>query len=69
MNYYKNFMGLHGFPTAMQLSRISFTTTEPAPIITLFPTCTGPIIVTLAPSATLLPIVGLPFSVFPSVVQ
>ena len=41
----------------------------PAATVTLFPTCTGPIIVTLAPSDTLLPIVGLPLSVLPSVVQ
>lgn len=58
-------MGLHGFQQQCSYLEYLFTTTEPAaPIITLFPTCTGPIIVTLAPSATLLPIVGLPFSVF-----
>lgn len=58
-----------GTPATVQLSGTSFTTTAPAATVTLFPICTGPIIVTLAPSDTLLPIVGLPLSVFPSVVQ
>lgn len=53
----------------MQLSGISLTTTVPAPIVTLFPIRTLPIMITFAPRDTLLPSVGRPFSVFPNVVK
>lgn len=49
---------LAGLPTATELSGISFTTTEPAPMVTLFPIFTLPIITTFAPSDTLFPITG-----------
>lgn len=61
-NYSNVLMTLQGFPIATLLSGISFTTTEPAPIVTLFPTCTGPMIVTLAPNDTLSPITGSPLT-------
>lgn len=60
---------LAGLPTTTQLSGISLTITLPAPIVTLLPTRTGPIIVTLAPNVTLSPIIGRPLLVFPNVVQ
>ena len=62
-------MTLAGFPAAIQLSGRSFTTTLPAPIVTLFPMRTLPMIVTLAPNDTLLPMTGLPYFVAPIVVQ
>lgn len=62
-------MTFAGFPAAIALSGILFTTTEPAPIVTLLPILTFPIIVTFAPKETLLPIVGLPFEVAPIVVH
>lgn len=58
-----------GLPAATQLSGMSLTTTDPAPIVTLLPIEIPPIIVTLAPSETLLPIVGLPFLPAPIVVR
>ena len=58
-------IGLHGLPTATQLFGISFTTTLPAPITTLFPIFTLPIIVTFTPRVTLSPITGR-FSLSPS---
>lgn len=63
------FITLAGLPTTTELSGISFTTTEPAPIVTLLPIFTPPIITTLAPSETLSPIVGIPFLPEPNVVQ
>lgn len=41
-------MTFAGLPAAIQLSGISLTTTLPAPMDTLLPTLTSPIIVTLA---------------------
>ena len=56
-NYSKNLIGLHGLPTATQLSGIFLTTTLPAPIVTLLPIVIPGRIVTLPPIHTLLPIV------------
>lgn len=55
--YFKNFIGLQGLPTAMQLSGILLTTTLPAPMVTLLPIVTPGKIVTLPPIHTLSPIV------------
>lgn len=44
--------------TTVQLSGISPTTTQPAPIFTLFPTLIFPINFAPAPINTLLPIIG-----------
>ena len=44
--------------TTVQLSGISSTTTQPAPIFTLFPIFTFPIIFAPAPIKTLSPIIG-----------
>lgn len=53
-------MTLAGTPTAIALSGISQTTTAPAPIMTLFPMVTFPIIIAPGLITTLLPIVGNP---------
>lgn len=47
-----------GTPTTVQLSGTSFTTTAFAPITTLFPILTFPIIFAPDETVTLLPIVG-----------
>lgn len=61
-----------GLPTTVQLSGTSFVITVPAPTITLFPICISPMMITLAPNVTLLPIVGIrlfmPSFLFPNVV-
>src|SRR3569833_4749620 len=49
---------LAGFPTNTQSDGTSFTTTDPAPIITFSPIVISPIMQTLAPMSTLLPILG-----------
>ena len=54
---YSSFITLHGLPTAIVFEGMSFTTTEPAPILTLSPIETPGSIVTLPPIQTLLPIV------------
>ena len=53
-------MTFAGIPATTQLSGISFITTELAPITTLFPTVTFPIILAPAKTITLFPIVGYP---------
>src|SRR5690606_21558440 len=45
-------------PTTSALSGMLSSTTLPAPMVTLLPTVMSPIITTLAPSSTLLPITG-----------
>src|SRR5690606_1720708 len=45
-------------PTTSALSGMLSSTTLPAPIVTLLPTVMSPIITTLAPNSTLLPITG-----------
>ena len=57
LSFYMYLIGLQGFPTATQLSGISFTTTLPASIVTLFPIETPGKIVTDPPIHTLSPIV------------
>ena len=56
-NTYILLIALQGFPTAIELEGISFTTTEPAPIETLSPIVTPGRMVTLPPIHTLWPIV------------
>ena len=71
-NYDLNLSTFAGLPATMALSGTSFTTTDPAPITTLFPIVICPIITTLGPIFTLSPIVGrksiLPSSLVPMVV-
>ena len=53
------FMTLAGFPATIAFAGTSFTTTDPAAMITLSPICMLPIHVTLTPNVTLFPIHGL----------
>ena len=52
-----------GLTPTTTLSGISFTTTDPAPITTLFPIETGPTITEFANIVTLSPILGTPICV------
>nr|WP_304622122.1 hypothetical protein [Parabacteroides sp. ZJ-118] len=63
------FITLAGLPTAMELDGMSFTTTDPAPIVTLFPIVIFPITLHPTPRDTLLPITGRPFPLVPIVVH
>lgn len=52
---------LPGTPTTVQLSGTSLSTTDPAPILTLFPTVMFPSTEALAPMTTWSPMVGCLF--------
>ena len=56
---YNFLITLHGFPTATEFDGISLTTTEPAPMTTLFPIVTPESTQTFPPNQTLSLIVGL----------